>query len=65
MVRRSKRIPSNSKRPVKKYDVVFFDLIFGQTASWKWPYDLYIIASLRSKIAFNVAALEMSLILYF
>ena len=22
-----------------KYDVVFFDLIFGQTASWKWLYN--------------------------
>ena len=26
-----------------KYDVVFFDFIFGQTASWKWLYDVYIL----------------------
>ena len=25
-----------------KYDVVLFDFIFGQTASWKWLYDVYI-----------------------
>ena len=24
-----------------KYDLVFFDFIFGQTASWKWLYDVY------------------------
>ena len=48
-----------------KYDVVLFDFMFGQTASWKWLYDVCIIASFRSKITYNVAALEMSLNLYF
>ena len=47
-----------------KYDVVFLDIIIGQTASWKWHYHGYIITSFRSKIT-NVAALEMLLILYF
>ena len=54
-----------SRNVMWKNDVVFFDFIFGQTASWKWLYDVYIIASFRSKITYNVAALEMSLILYF
>ena len=48
-----------------KCDLVFFDFIFGQSAIWKWFYDVYIIASFRSKINYNVPALEMLLILYF
>ena len=49
----------------KNMNVVFFDFIFGQTACWKWLYDVYLIASFRSKITYNVAALEMTLILLF
>ena len=48
-----------------KYDLVFFNFVFDQTASWKWLYDVYIIASFRSKITYIVAVLGMSLILYF
>ena len=48
-----------------KYDLGFFDFIFGQSAIRKWLYDVYIIVSFRSKITYNVAALEMLLILYF
>ena len=47
-----------------KYEV-FFDFIFGQTASLKWFYDIHIIASFWMKITYNVTALEMSLISYF
>ena len=50
---------------LQKYDVAFFDFIFGQIASWKWLCDVYIIASFRLRITYNVAALEMLLILYF
>ena len=48
-----------------KYDLVFFNFVFDQTASWKWLYDVYIIAAFRSKITYIVAVLGMSLILYF
>ena len=50
---------------VWKYEKILFDFIFGQAASWKLLYDVYIIESFRSKITYNVAALELSLVLYF
>ena len=43
-----------------KYNVVIFDFIFDQTANWKWLFNLYIIASFRTKVTYNVATLEIS-----
>ena len=38
----------NRSHVLWKYDVVFFDFVFGQTASWKWLYDVYILLYILS-----------------
>ena len=37
-----------------KYDVVFFDCIFGQAASWKWLYDVYIYIYMYIHTIYNI-----------